>query len=102
MTGLQPAPHAAVMRAAIARKGQMVVDDVREPVLAEGEALISVKACGICGSDLHTLHHADAMLALSGMGGLDNPFDPEADYVIHHHLALPGDRCAHHRSMRGG
>ena len=62
----------------------MVVDDVREPVLAAGEALIAVKACGICGSDLHTLHHADAMLALSGMGGLDNPFDPDADYVMGH------------------
>ncbi len=62
----------------------MVVDEVAEPVPAIGEALIAVKACGICGSDLHTLRHADAMLALSGMGGLDNPFDPDADFVMGH------------------
>lgn len=62
----------------------MVVDEVAEPVPAIGEALIAVKACGICGSDLHTLRHADAMLALSGMGGLDNPFDPQADFVMGH------------------
>ncbi|MEP6626222.1 MAG: alcohol dehydrogenase catalytic domain-containing protein, partial [Acidimicrobiia bacterium] len=72
------------MRAAIARRGQMVVDDVRDPVPDVGEALVAVNACGICGSDLHTLRHADAMLALSGMGGLDNPFDPDADYVMGH------------------
>ena len=64
----------------------MVVDDVREPEPAAGEALIEVKACGICGSDLHTLRHADAMLALSGMGGLDNPFDPDADFVMGHEV----------------
>ena len=62
----------------------MVVEDVRDPVPDVGEALIAVRACGICGSDLHTLRHANAMLALSGMGGLDNPFDPDADYVMGH------------------
>ena len=29
-------------------------EDVPEPELGEGEALIRVRACGICGSDLHT------------------------------------------------
>ncbi len=62
----------------------MVVEDIGDPVPDVGEALVAVKACGICGSDLHTLRHADAMLALSGMGGLDNPFDPDADYVMGH------------------
>ncbi len=62
----------------------MVVEDVREPIPDVGEALVAVRACGICGSDLHTLRHADAMLALSGMGGLDNPFDPDADFVMGH------------------
>ena len=62
----------------------MVVEDVRDPIPDVGEALVAVRACGICGSDLHTLRQADAMLALSGVGGLDNPFDPDADFVMGH------------------
>ncbi len=72
------------MRAAIARKGQMVVGEVAEPVLAPGEILLGVQACGICGSDLHTLRHAHSMLALASMTGAENPFDPDADFVMGH------------------
>ncbi len=72
------------MRAAIARKGQMVVGEVAEPVLAPGEVLLGVQACGICGSDLHTLRHAHSMLALASMTGAENPFDPDADFVMGH------------------
>ncbi len=57
------------MRAAVARRGQMVVDDIDDPVPSSGEALVAVKACGICGSDLHTLRHAHSMLALASMTG---------------------------------
>jgi threonine dehydrogenase-like Zn-dependent dehydrogenase len=62
----------------------MVVDDVAEPVPAPGEALVAVRACGICGSDLHTLRHAHSMLALASMTGSEDPFDPDADYVMGH------------------
>jgi threonine dehydrogenase-like Zn-dependent dehydrogenase len=72
------------MRAAVARGGQIVVDDVADPVAASGEALVAVKACGICGSDLHTLRHAHSMLALASMTGVDSAFDPDADYVMGH------------------
>jgi threonine dehydrogenase-like Zn-dependent dehydrogenase len=72
------------MRAAIARRGQLVVEDVPEPVAGAGEVVIEVRACGICGSDLHTLRHAHSMLALSSMTGADDPFDPDRDYVMGH------------------
>src|SRR5215217_2373921 len=72
------------MRAAVARRGQMVVDDVEDPVPVAGEALVAVRACGICGSDLHTLRHAHSMLALASMTGAEDAFDPEADYVMGH------------------
>jgi threonine dehydrogenase-like Zn-dependent dehydrogenase len=75
------------MRAAVARLGQMVVDDVADPAPASGEALVAVRACGICGSDLHTLRHAHSMLALASMTGADVPFDPDADYVMGHEFA---------------
>jgi threonine dehydrogenase-like Zn-dependent dehydrogenase len=72
------------MRAAVARRGQMVVDDVAEPRPAAGEALIAVRACGICGSDLHTLRHAHSMLALASMTGTEDAFDPDADFIMGH------------------
>lgn len=41
-------------------------DDVAEPVPSPGQVLVQVKACGICGSDLHFAKHGDDILALSG------------------------------------
>ena len=32
-------------------------EEIAKPTLAEGEVLIRVRACGICGSDLHTYRH---------------------------------------------
>jgi len=40
------------MKAAVLRSGHMVVDTFAEPVPGEGEVLVAVHACGICGSDL--------------------------------------------------
>ncbi|MFQ5700095.1 MAG: alcohol dehydrogenase catalytic domain-containing protein [Myxococcota bacterium] len=33
------------------------VEEVAEPTLEEGEVLLRVRACGICGSDLHSYRH---------------------------------------------
>ncbi|HEV3227532.1 MAG TPA: zinc-binding dehydrogenase [Acidimicrobiales bacterium] len=53
------------MRAAVLRNGQLVVrDDVPVPVPEFGQVLVDVKACGICGSDLHFAKHGASMLAL--------------------------------------
>jgi threonine dehydrogenase-like Zn-dependent dehydrogenase len=53
------------MRSAVLRAGEIVVrDDVPEPVPALGQVLVDVKACGICGSDLHFIKHGATMLAL--------------------------------------
>ena len=72
------------MRAAVARRGVLVVEDVAEPVLGPGDALIAVKACGICGSDLHALHHADALVAIAQEMGAPSAFDPAQDYIMGH------------------
>jgi len=53
------------MRAAVLRDGEVVVrDDAPEPVPALGQVLVEVKACGICGSDLHFVRHGEEMLRL--------------------------------------
>jgi threonine dehydrogenase-like Zn-dependent dehydrogenase len=82
------------VKAAILRNGQMVVDDVPEPVPGEGQVLVQTKACGICGSDLHTVQHADEMVRLSkeaaasaADGMTMSVFDPAQDVVMGHEFA---------------
>ncbi len=53
------------MRSAVLRDGRMHVrDDVPEPRPSAGQVLVDVKACGICGSDLHFVVHGATMLEL--------------------------------------
>jgi threonine dehydrogenase-like Zn-dependent dehydrogenase len=53
------------MRAAVLRDGHMIVrDDVAEPTAGVGQVLVEVKACGICGSDLHFAKHGASMVEL--------------------------------------
>jgi L-iditol 2-dehydrogenase len=54
------AAHSApvTMRAAVYRgKGRVVVEDVPVPQIADGEVLIRVAACGICGTDIKKIEH---------------------------------------------
>jgi threonine dehydrogenase-like Zn-dependent dehydrogenase len=54
------------MRAAVLRDGRMVYrDDVPEPVPGPGQVLVGVKACGICGSDLHFAAHGDEVVEMT-------------------------------------
>jgi threonine dehydrogenase-like Zn-dependent dehydrogenase len=82
------------MRAAVLSRGAMVVrDDVAEPTPAFGQVLVEVKACGICGSDLHFAEHGHAMLELGqqmeGMPdlGVDEDIDLDRDVFMGHEFA---------------
>jgi threonine dehydrogenase-like Zn-dependent dehydrogenase len=57
------------MKAAVMRGGALVVDDVAEPRPGAGQILVRTLACGICGSDLHTLAHGDLMVEMSTEAG---------------------------------
>ena len=72
------------MRAAVARDRVLVVDDIADPVVGPGDALVRVVACGICGSDLHALVHADELVAAATEAGVALAFDPRLDYVMGH------------------
>ena len=58
------------MRAAIMRDAKIVVDTVAEPEPLAGEVLVSIHACGICGSDLHALKHGELMVEASLEAGV--------------------------------
>jgi threonine dehydrogenase-like Zn-dependent dehydrogenase len=47
----------AQMRAARAEgPGRIIVEDVERPTPGDGEVVVKIGACGICGSDLHWYH----------------------------------------------
>ena len=80
------------MRSAVLRDGAMVVrDDVPEPVPGPGQVLVAVKACGICGSDLHFAAHGDQMLAaggqMEGMPDTMSGIDLSADIYMGHEFS---------------
>ncbi|OBK12753.1 zinc-binding dehydrogenase [Mycobacterium asiaticum] len=54
------------MRAAALRGGRMVYrDDVPDPIPGPGQVLVAVRACGICGSDLHFAAHGGKVLEMT-------------------------------------
>src|SRR5215510_5916142 len=62
------------MRAVALRQGRMEVDEFPELVPERGQVLVRVKACGICGSDLHFAGHGAEVLAVRGqMTGAEPP-----------------------------
>ncbi len=71
------------MRAVVAERGVLEVRDQDEPRPEAGEVLIEVRACGICGSDLHTLQHAPEVGRLGEVLGTTG-FDPDRPYVMGH------------------
>jgi L-iditol 2-dehydrogenase len=48
------------MKAAVYQgKEQLIVQDVPDPVLKDGEILLEIDACSVCGTDLRTYRHGD-------------------------------------------
>ena len=66
------------MRAAVMRDWQMRVDDLPDPTPGPGQVLTKVLACGICGSDLHTLTYGADSRQLSETLNDGRPADPMA------------------------
>src|ERR1700686_178647 len=57
-TSVAAPPIPAMMRAAVYRgKRRVVVEDVPVPAIVDGEVLIRVAACGICGTDIKKIEH---------------------------------------------
>jgi threonine dehydrogenase-like Zn-dependent dehydrogenase len=73
------------MRAAVMRGQRLVVDEVPDPTPGPGQVLVKTLACGICGSDLHALKHAEQMVEASrAAGGGAFVMDLARDVVMGH------------------
>jgi threonine dehydrogenase-like Zn-dependent dehydrogenase len=73
------------MRAVVRRGGKLVYDDIAEVQPAPGQVLVKTLCCGICGSDLHALHHLDHMVELSRRAGAGaTGLDAAKDVVFGH------------------
>jgi threonine dehydrogenase-like Zn-dependent dehydrogenase len=72
------------MRAVVMQNGKLAVADVPEPAPEAGEVLVRTLACGICGSDLHALKHADRFVEASRRAGNAFVMDLARDVVMGH------------------
>lgn len=72
------------MRAAVMRNRKLMVDDVPTPKPGPGEVLVKTLACGICGSDLHTLKFGDKLVEASRRSEGLFLMDLDRDMVMGH------------------
>src|SRR5262245_38341808 len=72
------------MRAAVMRNKALVVADIPVPEPGPGEVLVRTLACGICGSDLHALKHAEQFVESSRRAGNAFAMDLARDVVMGH------------------
>ena len=72
------------MRAAVMRNKRILVDDIPVPRPGPGEVLVKTLACGICGSDLHALKHAEKLVEVAQRSGGPFIMDLTRDIVMGH------------------
>jgi threonine dehydrogenase-like Zn-dependent dehydrogenase len=76
------------MRAVVMRGSKLLVDTLPDPVPGQNEVLVKTLACGICGSDLHALDHADKMVEAARESGAPAFMDPSRDVVMGHEFCV--------------
>jgi threonine dehydrogenase-like Zn-dependent dehydrogenase len=75
------------MKAVVRRGSALVNTEIADPVPGEGQVLVRTLVCGICGSDLHALHHLDHLIAVTERAGASFNVDTAADLVFGHEFA---------------
>ncbi len=69
------------MRAVVCHDSKLNVVDLPDPRPDDGQVLLEVTGCGICGSDLHARHPADAQADVLAEAG-DHGFARSDQQVV--------------------
>ena len=75
------------MKAVVCENAQLEVVDLATPEPAEGQVLLTVLRCGICGSDLHARHHADEQADVLAEAGYDGFMRSTQRVVLGHEFS---------------
>jgi threonine dehydrogenase-like Zn-dependent dehydrogenase len=85
------------MRAVACENAKLDVVDLPAPAPREGQVLLDVTRCGICGSDLHARHHADQQADVLAEAGYDGFMRSDQRVVLGHEfcgeVADYGPKC---------
>jgi threonine dehydrogenase-like Zn-dependent dehydrogenase len=73
------------VKAVVCQDSELRVANLAAPVPGEGQVLVKVLRCGICGSDLHMRHHMDHMHELMSRVGIGDIFPTARDPVVFGH-----------------
>ncbi len=72
------------MKAVACQSTRLDLVDLQTPEPGEGQVLIDVLRCGICGSDLHARHYADEQADILAEAGYDGLMRTEQRVVLGH------------------
>ena len=86
------------MKAVNCKEGRLTVIDLPTPTPEEGQVLIDVLRCGICGSDLHARHHCNEMADVALETGYADFMRSDQDVVMGHEFC--GEIVEHGPSCR--
>lgn len=75
------------MKAVTCTKAELTVGEVDLPTPERGQLVLDVVRCGICGSDLHARHHADALADIGAEIGYDGMMRSNQRIVLGHEFS---------------
>lgn len=75
------------MKAVVCEQSNLEITDLPAPEPAEGQVLIDVVRCGICGSDLHARHHADDQAEILAEAGYEGFMRSDQRVVFGHEFS---------------
>jgi len=75
------------MKAVTCTNTELRVAEIAVPVPEKGQLVLDVVRCGICGSDLHGRHHADALADIAAEIGYDGLMRTSQEIVMGHEFS---------------
>lgn len=74
------------MKAVVCRGGTLAVAEVPDPAPGDGQLVVEVHRCGICGSDLHARYHGDYLADVLGGIGYHDYMRADHPVVMGHEI----------------